>query len=137
MFGWDVHGKTLGILGYGRIGQAVARRAAHGFNMRVLYYTRTPVQTDAAGGRIMPATLADVLANSEFVVVVLTMTDQTKGLIGQRGFAQMKPAAILFNCARGPRDRKNVVEGQCVTSSIGHRCSEYIETYIQQKYKTQ
>src|SRR3546814_2764801 len=80
MFGWDVHGKTLGILGYGRIGQAVARRAAHGFNMRVLYYTRTPVQTDAAGGRIMPATLADVLSNSEFVVVVLRSEEHTSEL---------------------------------------------------------
>src|SRR3546814_3552984 len=102
MFGWDVHGKTLGILGYGRIGQAVARRAAHGFNIRVLYYTRTPVQTDASGGGMMTATLAVVLSNSEFVVVVLPLTDQTKGLIGPREFAQMKPGAILIKGARGP-----------------------------------
>src|SRR3546814_14016905 len=50
----------------------------------------------------MPATLADVLSNSEFVVVVLPLTDQTKGLIGPREFAQMKPGAILINGARGP-----------------------------------
>lgn len=111
MFGWNVHGKTLGILGYGRIGQAVAKRAACGFGMRVRYYTRTPptVHADESdsndeGGtnQIRPATFSDVLTQSDFVVVVLPLTDQTRGLIGAREFAQMKPDAILINGARGP-----------------------------------
>lgn len=101
LFGWDVHGKTLGILGYGRIGQAIARRAAHGFGMQVLYHTRTPVAGEKADSRIMPASLAEVLSESEFVVVVLPLTDQTRGLLGPTEFAMMKPGAILINGARG------------------------------------
>src|SRR3546814_8811259 len=58
--------------------------------------------TDTSGGHIMPATLADFLSNAEFVVVVLPLNDQTKGLDGPREFAQMKPGAILINGARGP-----------------------------------
>lgn len=101
LFGWDVHGKTLGILGYGRIGQAIARRAALGFDMQVLYHTRTPVAGDKAGGRILPASFTEVLSESEFVVVVLPLTDQTRGLIGPTEFAMMKPGAIFINGARG------------------------------------
>jgi gluconate 2-dehydrogenase len=102
LYGWDVHGKTLGILGLGRIGQAVARRAALGFNMQVLYHTRTPAAADSLGGRLVAATLSEVLSESDFVVVVLPLTEQTRGLIGPKEFAQMKPGAILINGARGP-----------------------------------
>jgi gluconate 2-dehydrogenase len=100
MFGWNVHGKTLGILGYGRIGKAVARRAACGFNMRVLYYTRSAAADSA--GRIRPAGFDDVLRQSDFVAIVLPLTDQTRGMIGARELARMKPGAILINGARGP-----------------------------------
>ncbi|HEU0231098.1 MAG TPA: D-glycerate dehydrogenase [Burkholderiaceae bacterium] len=101
MFGWDVHGKTLGILGYGRIGQAIARRAARGFDMQVLYHTRTQPSAGDADNRIMPASFKEVLSESDFVVVVLPLTGQTLGLIGSAEFAMMKPGAIFINGARG------------------------------------
>lgn len=102
LYGWDVHGKTLGILGYGRIGQALARRAALGFAMPVLYHTRTPAPSGLPPGLAHAATLREVLMNSDFVVLVLPLTDQTRGLIGAEEFSLMKPGAILINGARGP-----------------------------------
>ncbi|HUG58270.1 MAG TPA: D-glycerate dehydrogenase [Candidimonas sp.] len=102
LYGWDVHGKTLGILGYGRIGHALAQRAAMGFNMPVLYHSRTPAASGLPEGKAKAATLREVLMNSDFVVVVLPLTDQTRGLIGAQEFAAMKPGAILINGARGP-----------------------------------
>ncbi|NYT59172.1 D-glycerate dehydrogenase [Alcaligenaceae bacterium] len=101
-FGWDVHGKTLGILGYGRIGRAVAQRAAMGFNMPVLYHTRTPVPSGLPQGKAQAASMQEVLEQSDFVVVVLPLNDQTHGLIGPKEFALMKPGAILINGGRGP-----------------------------------
>src|SRR5690606_40462203 len=101
-FGWDVHGKTLGILGYGRIGRAVAQRAALGFNMPVLYHTRTPVPSGLPEGKARAASMQEVLERSDFVVVVLPLTDETLGLIGPREFASMKPGAIFINGGRGP-----------------------------------
>lgn len=102
LFGWDVHGKTLGILGFGRIGQALAQRAALGFNMRVLYHTRTPVSSSLPAGRVRAATLSELLAVSDFIVVVLPLNEQTRGMIGPSEFSAMKPGAILINGARGP-----------------------------------
>ncbi|SHI23114.1 2-hydroxyacid dehydrogenase [Pollutimonas bauzanensis] len=102
LYGWDVHGKTLGILGYGRIGHALARRAGLGFGMPVLYHTRTPVPSGLPDGLAHAATLREVLMKSDFVVVVLPLTDQTRGLIGAQELAAMKPGAILINGARGP-----------------------------------
>ncbi|RTZ44529.1 D-glycerate dehydrogenase [Candidimonas sp. SYP-B2681] len=102
LYGWDVHGKTLGILGYGRIGHALARRAALGFNMPVLYQTRSAVPSGLPEGKAQPATFRELLMKSDFVVVVLPLTDQTRGLIGSQEFAVMKPGAILINGARGP-----------------------------------
>ncbi|MGB3290187.1 MAG: D-glycerate dehydrogenase [Burkholderiaceae bacterium] len=102
MYGWDVHGKTLGILGYGRIGQALARRAALGFNMPVLYHTRRPVASGLPEGKARSVTLDELLRQSDFIVVLLPLTAQTEGMIGAKEFAVMKPGAILINGARGP-----------------------------------
>ncbi|HEY9571563.1 MAG TPA: D-glycerate dehydrogenase [Pusillimonas sp.] len=102
MYGWDVHGKTLGILGYGRIGQALAQRAALGFNMPVLYHTRRPTSSGLPEGKARAATLDELLRQSDFIVVVLPLTAQTEGMIGPNEFALMKPEAILINGARGP-----------------------------------
>lgn len=102
LYGWDVHGKTLGILGYGRIGQAVAQRAAMGFNMPVLYHSRTPVASGLPKGRAQSATLRELLMQSDFIVVVLPLTDQTRGMLGVQEFAAMRSGTILINGARGP-----------------------------------
>lgn len=115
LYGWDVHGKTLGILGYGRIGQALAQRAAMGFNMPVLYHTRTPVASGLPEGCAKAATLHEVLVNSDFVVMVLPLTEQTRGMIGPQEFALMKPGAILINGARGP-----IVQEAALLDALDH-----------------
>ncbi len=105
LFGWDVHGKTLGILGFGRIGQAVARRAALGFGMPVLYYNRRAVDLaqDAPElqGKATLTPMDALLQQADIVVVVLPLSDETRGLMGPREFGLMKPGALFVNGARG------------------------------------
>jgi len=101
LYGWDVHGKTLGLLGFGRIGQAVARRAALGFGMPVLYHARHPVDVPDLRGHATHTPLDQLLARADIVAAVLPLTDETRGLMGEREFALMKPGAIFVNGARG------------------------------------
>jgi phosphogluconate 2-dehydrogenase len=105
LFGWDVHGKTLGILGFGRIGQALARRAALGFGMPVLYHSRHSVDlTDTApelAGKATHTPMDELLQRADIVAVVLPLSKDTRGLMGEREFALMKPGAIFVNGARG------------------------------------
>ncbi|UDF33324.1 UNVERIFIED_ORG: D-glycerate dehydrogenase [Shinella sp. XGS7] len=101
LFGWDVQGKTLGILGYGRIGQALARRAALGFHMPVRYYSRRPVEVPGLEAWASHGSLDEVLASSDIVALTLPLSDETRGLMGAREFALMKPGAIFVNGARG------------------------------------
>jgi len=101
MLGPDVHGATLGIIGLGRIGAAVARRAV-GFGMRILYHGRsrnTRAEKDLGAAY---ADLDTLLAQSDFVSIHAALTDDTRGLIGARQLGLMKPSAILINTARGP-----------------------------------
>jgi glyoxylate reductase len=97
LLGYDVHGATLGIVGFGAIGQAVARRA-RGFEMRVLYNTRSPNDTPGATA----VRLDDLLRQSDIVSLHAPLTPQTQHLIGERELQLMKPTAILINTARGP-----------------------------------
>jgi glyoxylate reductase len=102
LWGLDVYGKTLGVLGFGRIGRAVARRA-QGFNMRVLYHDT--VRADAAAEREARATYVekDVLfAESDFVSLHTLLTPETRHLVDARALRSMKKTAILVNAARGP-----------------------------------
>nr|WP_233168399.1 D-glycerate dehydrogenase [Xylophilus sp. ASV27] len=105
LFGTDVHGKTLGLLGFGRIGQAVARRAALGFGMPVLYHARHAVdmaqQAPELAGRVRHAALDSLLAQADIVVAALPLSPATRGLMGAREFALMKPGAIFINGGRG------------------------------------
>ena len=99
LMGQDVHAATLGIVGFGRIGQAVARRA-RGFDMRVLYYDA--YVTDAAPD--LGATSVDMetlLAESDFVSLHVPLTEETHHLIGGQELQQLKPTAVLVNTARG------------------------------------
>ncbi|MEW8977153.1 MAG: D-glycerate dehydrogenase [Symbiobacterium sp.] len=101
MTGQDVYGATLGIVGAGRIGQAVARRA-RGFNMRILYHNRRPNPAFEAEVGAEYRALDDLLRESDFVVLLVPLTPETRGLIGARELSLMKPTAVLVNAARGP-----------------------------------
>lgn len=102
LWGSDIHGKTLGVVGFGRIGRAVARRAL-GFNMRVLY--QDAVRADAAVERELRATRMDLeplLAQSDFVSLHTPLLPETRHLMNERTFRLMKKSAVLVNAARGP-----------------------------------
>ena len=100
--GTDVHGSTLGILGMGRIGQAIARRGAHGFNMRVIYHNRSrleaAIETDC-GARYVNKD--ELLAQADHLVLVLPYSPGSHHIIGEVDLACMKPTATLTNIARG------------------------------------
>ncbi len=100
-FGTDVQGKTLGIVGMGRIGGAIARRASLGFGMPVLYNNRRPdpAAEKAYGARF--CSLDALLQSADFVCVTVPLTPETHGMIGAQELAQMRPGAILINISRG------------------------------------
>ena len=98
-FGMNVCDKTLGIIGMGRIGQAIARRAV-GFRMKVLYHNRRRLDT-AAEGLATYRTKEELLKESDFVVLALPLTADNYHLIGAAELALMRPSAMLFNIARG------------------------------------
>jgi glyoxylate reductase len=102
LWGNDVFGKTLGVIGFGRIGRAVARRAL-GFNMRVLYHDT--VRADAATERELKASYVDrdaLLSESDFVSLHTLFIPETRHLLNERTLRLMKKTAILVNAARGP-----------------------------------
>lgn len=99
--GQDIYGATLGIVGMGRIGEALARRAK-GFDMKVLYHNRSrKPETEASLGVEYRATLETLLKESDFVCIMTPYTAETHNLIGETEFNYMKPNAILINTARG------------------------------------
>lgn len=100
-FGTDIYGKTIGILGMGRIGKAIAKRAHCGFDMNVIYYNRSAHPDVEQAYQAKRLELDDVLSQADFVVIILPLNDQTKRLITKQKLALMKPSAILINGARG------------------------------------
>lgn len=100
--GADIHGTTLGILGMGRIGQAIARRGAHGFGMRVVYHNRSRLDTgkEAACGASY-VSREDLFSQADHVVLVLPYTPAAHHTVGAAELALMKPTATLVNIARG------------------------------------
>jgi glyoxylate reductase len=100
LMGHDIHHATVGIIGFGRIGQAVARRA-RGFQMRILYYD--PVRKEQAARELGAerATLDHLLEASDFVNLHVALTKETEGMIGARELKMMKPSAVLVNTSRG------------------------------------
>jgi gluconate 2-dehydrogenase len=100
--GAEVHGSTLGILGMGRIGQAVARRAHHGFDMEVLYHNRSPLpaETERALGASFVSRQA-LLERSDHLMLVLPYSPEMHHTIGAAEIARMKPGSHLINIARG------------------------------------
>lgn len=100
-FGTDVHGKTLGMVGFGRIGAAIARRGALGFGMRVLYSNASPKPELEAELGAQHRELDALLAEADIVCVTVPLNADTHHLIGAREFTLMKPSAIFVNVARG------------------------------------
>ncbi|KIN16475.1 D-glycerate dehydrogenase [Vreelandella titanicae] len=101
LFGSDIHGKTLGMVGFGRIGQAVARRGALGFGMQVLYSNASPKPDLESELGAQRRELNKLLAEADFVCVTVPLTAETEHLIGAQEFALMKPSGIFINIARG------------------------------------
>jgi glyoxylate reductase len=118
MLGREVHGKTLGIIGMGRIGRQVARRAI-GFDMTVLYHNRHRREDleRALAPSVRFAARDELLEHSDYVMLCVPLTDQTRSLIGRRELARMKPDVTLINIARGP-----VVDTAALTEALlNHR----------------
>jgi glyoxylate reductase len=102
LLGHDIFGSTLGIVGFGRIGRQVAKRAK-GFGMRVLYHDERPATPEAEQELNVTRTDLDrLLAESDFVSVHVPLTETTKHLFSTAQFAKMKPTAVLVNTSRGP-----------------------------------
>ncbi|HEY0442871.1 MAG TPA: D-glycerate dehydrogenase [Candidatus Limnocylindrales bacterium] len=113
LMGPDVHGATIGIVGFGRIGQAVARRAA-GFGMTILYHDVNELPEDVTrplGATFTP--LDQLLARSDFVSLHVNLTEETRHLIDAAALRAMKPTAVLVNTSRGP-----VVDGAALHDAL-------------------
>ena len=115
-YGVDVYGKTLGIVGLGNIGAAMARRGRFGFNMNVLYYSQhaKPELEQQLGAQ--RCTLDELLQQSDFVSIHVALNEHTHQLIGRKQLAQMKKSAILINVARG-----QVIDEQALIDALNQQ----------------
>jgi len=128
MLGRDVWGATLGIIGWGAIGQAVARRAG-GFGMRILYVTRKgpdPAATNPVGAECVD--LARLLRESDFISIHVPLTESTRHLIGAHELAAMKSTAIIVNTARGPVIDQAALAAALQTGRIAGAALDVTET---------
>ena len=100
--GKELHGKTLGILGFGRIGKSVGRIGHHGFNMNVLYYDIIRYKEAEEEIEARKVSLDELLSRSDFISINLPLTPETRGLIGEKELGLLKPTACIINVARGP-----------------------------------
>ncbi|AWM95178.1 bifunctional glyoxylate/hydroxypyruvate reductase B [Pseudomonas sp. 31-12] len=100
-FGTDVHGKTLGIIGMGRIGEALAQRGRFGFGMPVIYHSHSPKPAVEQRFDAQYRSLTELLQQADFICLTLPLTAETEGLIGAAEFALMRPESIFINISRG------------------------------------
>lgn len=115
ILGREAHSSTLGIIGLGRIGKQIAKRAA-AFDMTVQYHNRHRDEAAENQLGVRYATFDELLAASDYVMLSCPLTDQTRGLIGAAALAKMKPTAILVNVSRGP-----VVDTAALTEALQQR----------------
>lgn len=115
-FGVDVHGKKLGILGMGRIGYALAKRAHYGFDMKINYYNRSVNEKAEQHFNAEKMELEQLLTTSDIICSILPANEHTNLLIGQRELALMKPSAIFINGGRG-----NVVDEAALATALKSR----------------
>lgn len=112
LYGWDVHHKTLGIIGLGRIGEEIVHRAHHGFHMDILYHTRSQKKEAEEKYGAIHCSLDELLKKSDFIVLMVPLTSSTKGMIGKREFSLMKETSIFINMSRG----QNVIEEDLIAA---------------------
>lgn len=112
-FGMDIFGKTLGIIGLGHIGAAIARRGFYGFNMNILYHNRREKPELAQGVNAQYCQLDELLQRSDFVVVAVDLNADSKALIAAAELAKMQPHAVLVNISRG-----SVIDEQALISAL-------------------
>jgi gluconate 2-dehydrogenase len=115
-FGTDVYGKTLGIVGLGRIGAAIAKRGRLGFDMQVLYHARNRKPDFEKEFQAQYKALEDLLQEADFVCLVVPLTESTHHMIGARELRLMKPGSILINLARGP-----VIDEQALIEALANQ----------------
>ncbi len=115
-FGMDIFAKTLGIIGLGHTGAAIARRGFHGFNMEILYHNRREKPELAQAFSAEYCELNELLRRSDFVVIAVDLNEDSKHLIGALELAQMQPHAVLVNIARG-----SVIDEQALITALKNR----------------
>ena len=118
LLGYDITGKTLGLVGFGRIAEAVARRAYHGFRMKIAVYNRSAVTAQRLSefNAVQYDSLAELLRNSDVISLHCPSTPDTRDLINQDAFRMMKRTAILINTARG-----DIVDEQALVEALNNR----------------
>ncbi len=104
---FELAGRTLGLIGYGHVGRAIARLSSVGLRMNVLAHTRSDFVDSES--RALRVPLAELLQSSDFVVLACPLTPQTRGLLGAGELALMRPGAFLINVARGPVVREDAL----------------------------
>lgn len=112
-FGLDIFGKTLGIIGLGHIGAAVARRGFYGFNMNILYHNRREKPELAQGLNAQYSDLDELLQRSDFVVIAVDLNADSKALIAAAELEKMQPHAVLVNISRG-----SVIDEQALIDAL-------------------
>ncbi|MFI9458499.1 2-hydroxyacid dehydrogenase [Acinetobacter sp. NPDC052428] len=112
-FGMDIFGKTLGIIGLGHIGAAIARRGFYGFNMNILYHNRREKPELAQGLNAQYCQLDELLQRSDFVVVAVDLNADSKALIAAAELMKMQPHAVLVNISRG-----SVIDEQALIAAL-------------------
>lgn len=115
-FGQDIFGKTLGIIGLGNIGAAIARRGFYGFNMNIIYHNRREKLETAQPLNAQYKSLEELLQQSDFVVVAVDLNHDSQALMGAKEFALMQKHAVFINIARG-----SVVDEQALIEALQHK----------------
>ncbi|CEH29025.1 2-ketogluconate reductase [Aneurinibacillus migulanus] len=125
--GQDIYGATLGIIGMGRIGESVARRAT-GFDMKILYHNRSrrPEVEETLGA--VYCSMEDLLKKSDFVVLLVPASSETRHLMGEAEFKQMKPSAVFINASRGSNVDEEALYNALRTGTIWGAGLDVFET---------
>ena len=119
LVGRQMTGKTLGIIGMGRIGRAVAHRAHFGFGMKIVFQNRSPVEDGAGVGGRQLASVAEVCAASDFVSLHCAATPETRHILGREALAAMSPSAYVINTARGDVVDEDALVAALESGAIG------------------